>query len=228
MSKKSKPKSKSTITEFAAPVAVKADEVLAISGNTGKAVKPKSKPVKEITLATLHNFSAQQVFNYVARHLLEQSERSVQERTGECKYKTASGLKCAAGCLISSEEYSEDFERIYWPHIASAKGSYAHKQLITALQKLHDCWPVYLWLEKLKAVALDFKLSPSQLAFYFWNAELCRYQHRSWRVVNQLRTTIQKGERFTVEGKTFEVIGKSLQPYSKIFFESYLVREISC
>lgn len=187
--------------------------------------KPKPKPVKEITLATLHNFSAQQVFNYVARHLLEQSEKSVQEGTGKCKYKTASGLKCAAGCLISSEEYSEDFEGRYWSGIP--KIPKANQKLIARLQGLHDMCVVAEWLEELKAIARSFKLSPSQLAFYFWNAELCRYQHRSWRVLNLGTSTGIKGDRFILTDKTFEVIGQSLHPISKNPYTTYLVKEIS-
>jgi len=231
MSKKNKPKSKSPskITEFAAPVAVKADEVLAISGNVGKAVKPKvrSAPVKEITIATLHNFSAQQVFNYVARHLLEQSEKSVDVFTASCKYKTAQGLKCAAGCLISSEEYSEDFEGKSWLRIVERTDFTAHEQLIQKLQELHDGWPVHLWLEELKAIARRFKLSTSQLAFYFWNAELCRYQHRSWREANFLHSSYKKGDKISMEEKTFEIIGKSLHPVPKNPYFTYLVKEIS-
>lgn len=223
MSKKSKAKSK--ITEFAAPIAVKADEVLAISGNTGKAVKPKPKPIKEITLATLHNFSAQQVFNYVARHLLEQSERSVDVFTDKCKYKTAKGLKCAAGCLISEKEYRASFEAKSWAGVAKAPE--AHMGLITQLQYLHDGWPAHFWLEKLKALALGFKLSTSQLAFYFWNAELCRYQHRSWREANFLHSSYKKGDKISIEERTFEVIGKSLHPMPKNPYITYLVKEIS-
>lgn len=237
MSKKSKPKAESLskITEFTAPVTLKADEVLAISSNTGKAIKPKPKPkpksapVKEITLATLHTFSAQQVFNYVARHLLEQSEKSVDIFTTKCKYKTAKGLKCAAGCLISEKEYSEDFEGAYWPRIVKLRASTAHEQLIRRLQELHDGRPVHLWLEELKAIARRFKLSTSQLAFYFWNAELCRYQHRNWRVVELTALNGIKGMRRTIEGKTFEVIGHALNPKFPPHRVNctYLVKEIS-
>ena len=218
MSKKSKPKA-----EFTAPVTLKADEVLAISSNTGKAIKPK--PVKEITLATLHNFSSQQVFNYVARHLLEQSERSVDSPSNDCKYKTAKGLKCAAGCLISEKEYRASFEGKTW--VGASGAAKAHMGLIVHLQYLHDGSPVELWLERLKALALDFKLSTSQLAFYFWNAELCRYQHRSWRVLNLGTSTGIKGDRFILTDKTFEIIGQSLQPFAKNPYTTYLVKEIS-
>ena len=108
----------------------------------------KSKPVKEITLATLYTFSAQQVFNYVARHLLEQAEKSQDGLTAHCKYKTASGLKCAAGCLISSEEYHTTLEGRNWGAFPGTPE--AHMNLITALQRLHDRHVVATWLEELK------------------------------------------------------------------------------
>ena len=31
-----------------------------------------------------------------------------------CNYRNCSGLKCAAGCLIRSEDYTEDLEGMSW------------------------------------------------------------------------------------------------------------------
>jgi hypothetical protein len=59
---------------------------------------------KIITLANLHEATKQDIFNQVARHLITQNHRSVDEK-GYCKYRSGN-LKCAAGCLISDEEYT--------------------------------------------------------------------------------------------------------------------------
>lgn len=62
-----------------------------------------------ITLKNLHEATAQQVFTQVATHLLTQKERSfvIDDRGEElCAYRGDNGLKCAAGCLISNDEYN--------------------------------------------------------------------------------------------------------------------------
>lgn len=64
-----------------------------------------------ITLKTLPNASAQQVFDQVAAHLLTQKEKAKQFNT--CKYRVEHRdkvLKCAAGCLIGDDEYEGCFE----------------------------------------------------------------------------------------------------------------------
>ena len=65
-----------------------------------------------ITLKTLPQATAQDVFDHVTQHLLKQGKRSVSS-TGACQYRTeqAEGvLKCAAGCLITDDEYNSKFE----------------------------------------------------------------------------------------------------------------------
>ena len=55
-----------------------------------------------ITLATLEQATAQQVFTQVKNHLLKQNEKSMIN--GICAYRGSNGLQCAAGCLMSDEE----------------------------------------------------------------------------------------------------------------------------
>lgn len=50
----------------------------------------------------------QEVFNKVVRHLLTQKQKARVGTT--CMYKTPEGLKCAVGCLIPDELYSQDIE----------------------------------------------------------------------------------------------------------------------
>ena len=97
-----------------------------------------------ITLANLHEATQQQIFDQVARHLLKQGKRAVSAQ-GRCKYRTDDGLKCAAGCLISDEEYDQNFEmRGSWPSVVSYSGytvTVVHEHFITALQRMHDKVP---------------------------------------------------------------------------------------
>lgn len=94
-----------------------------------------------ITLATLAQATEQQIFDQVARHLLKQGQRAVVEG-GTCKYRY-NGLMCAAGCLISDDEYSENMD------ISGSWGSLVeagwvttnHADFVYALQKMHDADP---------------------------------------------------------------------------------------
>ena len=72
-----------------------------------------------ITLKTLPQATAQEVFDQVAKHLLTQMKKSVAKRAAEsasdskdyCMYRGFDGTKCAAGCLISDDEYKPEFEQ---------------------------------------------------------------------------------------------------------------------
>lgn len=106
--------------------------------------------MQEITLANLADKSAQEVFNYVARHLLTQNTKAFREDGTTCAYLSPTGKRCAGGCLMSEEEYHPAFETIGWlnlvkhHHIPSA-----HDSLITQLQQIHDAEEVARWKPEL-------------------------------------------------------------------------------
>ena len=63
-----------------------------------------------ITLKTLPQATAQEVFDQVTQHLLKQG-KAARSGTGACRYRVETRgeiLKCAAGCLIADDEYAED------------------------------------------------------------------------------------------------------------------------
>lgn len=112
---------------------------------------------------------AQQIFNKVSRHLLTQGETSVDE-DGECLYRGPGGLRCAVGCLIADEHYTEDMEgnsvndiRLRTALKASGIDVICHYSLLRALQILHDRWSPSGWRQELRLVALEFGLSPDVL-----------------------------------------------------------------
>lgn len=91
-----------------------------------------------ISLKTLPQATEQEVFNQVARHLVEQSEKSA-DLLDSCAYRGSDGLKCAAGCLIDDDEYDPYWEGESWVLLASKKKlPQVHAQLIADLQKIHD------------------------------------------------------------------------------------------
>lgn len=106
-----------------------------------------------ITMKTLHQYSAQEIFNQVATHLLTQMKRSVDD-FGFCAYRGSNGLKCAAGCLIADDEYFYDFEGFRWSHLVTiGKVSKKHKEMIKRLQYVHDSCLVDEWYESLSKIA---------------------------------------------------------------------------
>lgn len=111
-----------------------------------------------ITLKTLPQATAQQVFDQVTLHLIKQARKSTTGRSIDyspgCAYRSPSGLKCAAGCLISDDEYSTDFEATNWDQLVNElKVPHEHAELILGLQKIHDIMEVHTWIDNLKSFA---------------------------------------------------------------------------
>ena len=95
-----------------------------------------------ITLATLPQATEQEVFDQVATHLLKQGRPSYSEQSRMCAYRGEEGFKCAAGCLVSDEEYDVSMERGAWDQLQTSCGAVdipdAHMDLILSLQVTHD------------------------------------------------------------------------------------------
>ena len=120
---------------------------------------------KVITLATLAQATSQEVFNQVAKHMLTQMQKSRSDTGGPCLYRYGE-LKCAAGCLMSDEEYGPDMESFSdsgyggsWRNLIAANVvPDAHSGLVIRLQEVHDGSPPSLWAEDLSGVAGEFGL----------------------------------------------------------------------
>jgi len=63
-------------------------------------------------------------------------------------------MACAAGCLISDQEYFDDMEERAWLSLA-ADGIVpdTHELLIEELQRIHDFTPVLNWYHELWELA---------------------------------------------------------------------------
>lgn len=114
-----------------------------------------------ITLKTLPQATAQEVFDQITRHLLQQG-KAARTGTGACRYRSevqGEVLKCAAGCLIADDEYNDKFEGDTWGALVRLYviTSY-HEELITSLQKVHDTCLVNEWPERLRQLAKDYGL----------------------------------------------------------------------
>lgn len=122
-----------------------------------------------ITLVNLSQASAQDVFDQVTKHLLDQKMVSKPyfgddvSLSDGCLYRGPRGLKCAAGCLIADNEYKPEFEGKTWDELVELKMvPDGYENLIRDLQYVHDNYHVNSWYAALKEVAYAY-----QLEFHF-------------------------------------------------------------
>lgn len=128
---------------------------------------------RRVTLATLADATAQEVFDQVARHLRKQGAKSLISRDtpsrlvpDACAYRGKGGMMCAAGCLIADDEYGEWMEFQTWDMLSRVGHvKKAHGGLIRALQAAHDMPDAALdaFRANLTNVANAFGLSPAVL-----------------------------------------------------------------
>lgn len=109
-----------------------------------------------ITLKTLPDATAQQVFDQVVTHLRKQGQQSLGS-DGDCAYRGRYGLMCAAGCLIADDEYDQHFDTAYdttWDkHVERGNFPSDHRDLIKSLQVIHDDTEVSEWERDFKELA---------------------------------------------------------------------------
>lgn len=115
-----------------------------------------------VTLKTLGISSAQEVFDQSIGNLLKQNKRSENRDFGGCLYSSkveGEVLKCAAGWLISDEEYNPEFEGNTWARLVKLYNiSDNHISLIESLQYIHDDYMPEVWYDHFKDLAEDFEL----------------------------------------------------------------------
>lgn len=103
--------------------------------------------------------SAQEVFDFVCRHLLNQKNKC-QDEFGFCLLRH-DGMACAIGCLIPNEKYSTELETmtnrpINLPlHIENNE----HEELLVSLRIVHDRFDPNKWPERLKIISIKYKLN---------------------------------------------------------------------
>lgn len=107
-----------------------------------------------ITLKTLPDATEQEVFDQVVTHLLTQNNKALEEGSdSNCVYRAPKGLKCAAGCLISDEEYDPCIEGESWPPSNYTVTS-EHAKFICELQLIHDRKNICDWEYYLRELAI--------------------------------------------------------------------------
>lgn len=98
-----------------------------------------------VTLKTLPTATKREVFDHIKNHLLTQNKKAVNE-IGECMYLAPDGCRCAAGCLITPDEYKPYFEnRLWWRLAAEGNVPKEHSDIIEQFQHIHDHSDVDMW-----------------------------------------------------------------------------------
>ena len=117
-----------------------------------------------MTIQEVNNKSLQEIFDFVANHLLTQNAKSVED-SGGCLYRYAH-LKCAVGALISDEDYKCSFEMQSLRLLADKKEKTIFSDIeesrlafLIHLQAIHDDYAIEEWPEKLSALGTYFGLS---------------------------------------------------------------------
>lgn len=128
--------------------------------------------MKTVTIHNLKDCTAQEVYDFIAHHLLTQGQKAEKKDDGapSCRYRLVleapTGdvvLKCAAGCLIPDEDYKSEYDAGYnWSSILKAffPENNHHENLICSLQFVHDSYNVKDWSTQLRLVAEQYNLIP--------------------------------------------------------------------
>ena len=115
-----------------------------------------------ITLKTLPQATAQEVFDQITQHLLRQG-KAAKTAKGACLYRVATVegiLKCAAGCLIADDEYDNSFEDLIWSSLINeGKVPTNYGDLIRDLQRAHDNYVPSEWPGRFELIATKYNLT---------------------------------------------------------------------
>jgi len=114
-----------------------------------------------ITLKTLPQATAQEVFDQITQHLLRQG-KAARSSTGACRYRVevqGEILRCAAGCLIADDEYTNRLEGEPWGLLVFNRAvPKKHCGLIKSLQNVHDKCSVREWPKQFERLSGQYKL----------------------------------------------------------------------
>ena len=116
----------------------------------------------------------QDLFNFVATHLMTQKERCIDPEEGGCAYRDDVGRRCAIGCLIDDKHYSKSIESLLPTAtcvLDAVEGSigrtitgrydcspHTERIMLKRLQGIHDAEEVEDWPTSLRAAAHDYEL----------------------------------------------------------------------
>lgn len=129
--------------------------------------------MSNVTLATLHEATPQQVFDHVVAYAKERMKVVEPEANVPCEYRNQSGGACFAGSLMTEQEWETLLDgtspwasggrnsRAWESLVSDDLVPYEHHRLISKLQEAHDWQKPMNWLGNLKNVGMLFGLDVS-------------------------------------------------------------------
>jgi hypothetical protein len=111
--------------------------------------------------------TAQEIFDHVAKALLQQNEKSIISENGgtTCMYRSPDGLKCAAGHIIPDEAYHLKMECHTVEKLGFFQTNYKeHLPLLRALQVTHDNYEPEDWKQYFLFIARCYDLDTHKLS----------------------------------------------------------------
>ena len=110
----------------------------------------------------------QQAFDKMVTHLFTQKKQALTN--GQCQYKTADGLQCAVGALISDADYNEEFEGQPVHDIIYSIPDLVHLDIdiLTRAQCIHDEYAPKDWFRELSNTCALFNLDYTILKTFEW------------------------------------------------------------
>jgi hypothetical protein len=115
----------------------------------------------------MKQLTPQQIFDTVARHLLTQKEKAMDDQHN-CAYRGTHNRKCAAGILIKDAYYTSSLENLTTDtpaveEVLTRSGvnmaDHQIRRLVCDLQRLHDSYPPENWKARLTNYARTYSYS---------------------------------------------------------------------
>jgi len=117
--------------------------------------------------------SKQATFDRVARHMLQQGARALDNVGGHCVLHATNGLRCAAGSLVKREDYDPDWESAAAVDTGGDSSLCCYLEakghdlgLVHDLQFEHDNTEPAYWDKALRLLAKEHKLDPVAIDEY--------------------------------------------------------------
>lgn len=118
-------------------------------------------------MTEVREYTAQEVFDIAAVHLIEQGKHSKTIDDG-CAYRGDGGCMCAIGVFIPDRMYEQRMEgkvvgQLFSLYASELAPLFPNATLMRRLQRTHDGFDVANWDTQLRFVAKEFHLSTAAL-----------------------------------------------------------------
>lgn len=128
------------------------------------------QPIRKIQDEMLATASEQEIFDFIASHLLRQGEKAENDN-GDCLYRMKNDdgvtIKCAIGACISDKKYKAEIYKLEGENVSAIAHLFGLQDSIDSIrinfldkmQAIHDEHAPYFWETELSIFAKAHKLS---------------------------------------------------------------------